>query len=130
MNTKIINRSPKKQIAIDSAHNAGCSEESFRKNPALLDLNRIKLDPTLQCRAALDQPTIDEYEQRMKAGDKFPPLVVFEIDKHYFLADGWHRYPAAQKAGLRLFPVEIRPHPAKPRRRLLRRSCLGFLLLN
>jgi len=72
-----------------------------------LPLSRIVLDKTLQCRAAVNDAIVASYAERMQAGDKFPPLAVFEIGGAHFLADGWHRHEAAVKAGLAEFPVEI-----------------------
>ena len=36
----------------------------------------------------------DEYGERMKAGEKFPPIDVFFDGKDYWLADGFHRIQA------------------------------------
>ena len=72
-----------------------------------MELSRIKVDSRLQCRANLNQATVDYYAERMKAGDKFPPLEAFEIDTELLIADGGHRHLAAVKAGLIEFPVRI-----------------------
>jgi hypothetical protein len=74
---------------------------------ANLELSRITVDADLQCRAEVDEATVTDYAGRMKAGDAFPPLVVFDVDGQCLLVDGWHRHPAALKAGLTEFPVEV-----------------------
>ena len=72
-----------------------------------LPLDSIIVDEGLQCRASVDNDTVADYVERMKAGDKFPPLVAFEDDGACLLVDGRHRHAAALKAGLTEFPVEI-----------------------
>jgi len=73
-----------------------------------LDISAIKADLSIQGRAAINQKQVDEYSDRMKAGDNFPPLVVFHFDSAYWLADGFHRHQAAGQAALTEFEVEVR----------------------
>jgi hypothetical protein len=44
----------------------------------------------------------------MKQGQEFPAVTVFRIDGKYYLADGFHRYSAAQRAGLPCIKAEIK----------------------
>lgn len=44
----------------------------------------------------------------MKAGTTFPPVVIFQDDDAYYLADGFHRYEAARLCGLDSIDVEVR----------------------
>ncbi len=67
----------------------------------------IKLDTSIQCRAALNNATVAHYSERMKAGDKFPPVIVFDVGGVLLLADGFHRHPAAELAGMELIEAEI-----------------------
>lgn len=65
----------------------------------MLELNKIKIDGNTQSRVALSETVVDEYTQAMLDGVEFPPVVVFYDGSNYWLADGFHRYFAARKAG-------------------------------
>src|SRR3990172_2809657 len=54
----------------------------------------IRLDGGTQPRAKIDQAVCDDYGERMKAGEKFPPVDVFFDGENYWLADGFHRIQA------------------------------------
>lgn len=54
----------------------------------------IRLDGETQPRAEISQTVCDEYGERMKAGDQFPPVDVFFDGEDYWLADGFHRIQA------------------------------------
>lgn len=54
----------------------------------------IRLDGDTQPREKIDQAVCDEYGERMKAGEKFPPIDVFFDGENYWLADGFHRIKA------------------------------------
>jgi hypothetical protein len=43
---------------------------------------------------------VAEYAEAMLAGDRFPPVVVFQHDGGFILADGWQRVKAACRAKL------------------------------
>ncbi len=75
---------------------------------ANLKLDCIRLDTGTQTRARIDETTVAEYAEAMKRGDKFPPVVVFESDGEFILADGFHRVKAARKARLKSILSEIR----------------------
>jgi hypothetical protein len=60
----------------------------------LLTLNIIEVED-LQSRVHPCQDTVNEYAERMAAGVKFPPVVVFHDGSGYYLADGFHRLLAA-----------------------------------
>jgi len=72
-----------------------------------LKLSTIEITD-LQARAATDPNTISEYCEAWKEGDKFPPIVVFHDGKNYFLADGFHRFFGAKKAGLLDINADVR----------------------
>lgn len=74
-----------------------------------LELNRIRVDPGVQQRVALDETKVEEYREAMEAGDVFPPLVVFQdADGVIWLADGNHRLIAAGRAGHTTVEVDVR----------------------
>jgi hypothetical protein len=64
----------------------------------LIPIKNIKQSSELQPRAKMDTAVIDEYTAAMKRGDAFPAVTVVEIDDHYYLVDGYHRFMAAQGA--------------------------------
>jgi hypothetical protein len=66
------------------------------------------MDGGTQSRAQLDWMAIDEYAAAMKDGDEFPPVIVYYDGSAYWLADGFHRVRAAEKAGLAKIAADIR----------------------
>jgi hypothetical protein len=64
-----------------------------------ISLDKIKIDGGTQSRSKIDQDVVAEYAEAMKEGAKFPDVVVFHDGSKYFLADGFHRYFAAKRAG-------------------------------
>jgi len=62
----------------------------------------------LQPRAHIKSHVVDEYAEAMKRGEHFPPIVVFNDGTTNWLADGYHRYRAAKKAGLDQITAEFR----------------------
>ncbi len=59
-----------------------------------LKLNDITIDENLNVRELLDEDTITRY---MECFEQLPPIVVFETDDGYLLADGFHRVEAAKR---------------------------------
>lgn len=72
-----------------------------------IQLDRIVADVNAQPRVALATDKIGEYVEDMQRGDEFPPLVVFQEGSEYWLADGFHRYYAAQTAQLSSFDCVV-----------------------
>jgi len=64
-----------------------------------ISLSKIVTNAGTQSRARIDENVIAEYADRMKEGDSFPPVTVFHDGLDYYLADGFHRFFAAKKAG-------------------------------
>jgi hypothetical protein len=58
----------------------------------------IRRDPDVQPRVAVDSATVDQYAEAMQDGAVFPPIDVFWDGKVYWLADGFHRVAATEKA--------------------------------
>jgi len=64
---------------------------------------------SLNAREQINDMVVAAYALQMRAGDVFPPGVVFEDeDSTLYLGDGEHRVAAARKAGQTTFPVEVR----------------------
>jgi hypothetical protein len=76
-----------------------------------LGLRQIILDPRHQCRASISDEAVDRYAEKASAGGKWdgkPPRVYQDDEKgKYWLADGWHRYKAHQKAGMKEMECEV-----------------------
>ncbi len=74
----------------------------------VLVLDRIRRDGGTQPRVAIDTDTVAGYAEDYLAGAELPPAVVFFDGKDYWLADGFHRWYARQRAGLDTMPCEVR----------------------
>ena len=73
-----------------------------------LNFDLIVVDPVLQSRAEITQEVIDEYAESMESGDEFPPIsITFDGTNHY-MTDGWHRYFAMKKLGVKTCKVVIK----------------------
>lgn len=64
-----------------------------------VNIKAIRIDGGTQSRQKLDQGVVDEYAELIKEGTEFPPISVVFDGTDYYLADGFHRLLAAQKAG-------------------------------
>jgi len=73
-----------------------------------LSLAKITLDPQCQPRVRLEDAVVDEYTQAMTEGADFPPLTVYRDGSTYWLADGFHRYRAAENAGIDPIECDVR----------------------
>ena len=65
-----------------------------------MKITQLKIELQTQSRVAINQDTVTEYADAMMDGVKFPPVTAVYDGKYYYLADGYHRYFAAKKAGL------------------------------
>jgi hypothetical protein len=65
------------------------------------------MDGGTQPRSKLSDSVVDEYAQAMADGVEFPPVDVYYDGTDYWLADGFHRIRAAQKAELAELAAEI-----------------------
>ena len=68
----------------------------------------ILIDDANHPRAEVDQQLVAEYVDAMRAGAKFPAIIVFRHGKKYLLADGRHRFEAATQLTLKTIKAEIR----------------------
>ena len=67
----------------------------------------IRIDGGTQPREAINETTVGEYAEAMTEGAEFPPLDLFFDGAEYWLADGFHRYHAANKIGLVEIPAKM-----------------------
>src|SRR2546430_554715 len=73
-----------------------------------VELSKIITDGNTQSRAQICEETVNEYVQRMDAGDYFPPVVLFFDGTDYYLADGFHRFNAAAIREQKTIEAEVR----------------------
>ena len=73
-----------------------------------LKLDQITIDAGTQTRIMMNEKTIAEYAADMTEGTQFPDVVVFASGTDYLLADGFHRFMAAQRNGWREIDAEVR----------------------
>ncbi len=70
-----------------------------KPEPTVLELAKVSADDQVQCRKNLNKEVVEEYAWHMAEGKAFPPIDVFQDGVRYILADGFHRFCAAVKAG-------------------------------
>lgn len=73
----------------------------------VLNLLAIRVDGGTQARAELNQDVVGEYAEHIREGEKFPPVTVYHDGSDYWLADGFHRYFAHQRAGIVSIEAEV-----------------------
>ncbi len=74
-----------------------------------LELSKIEIDRALQSRiGGVNGPVASDYEDAMREGVVFPPIVVFFDGDQYHLADGFHRVSAAVHLGLTTISADMR----------------------
>lgn len=85
----------------------GLSAEPIATSQEMLKLTDIIVDTDIQSRAGLNQQAVEDYAERLQAGDPFPPLTVFDVGGTLLLADGFHTHQAALEAGLHEMPAIV-----------------------
>jgi len=70
-----------------------------------IKLNEIVIDPAVAIREGTDEDTIQRY---MDNFDELPPIIVYQTDHKYLLADGFHRWAAATRLGYGDIEADIR----------------------
>jgi|GEM_PF-2041105 len=65
-----------------------------------IPLRKVRIDGDTQPRAEINLEIVTEYAEAMKSGEVFPPIETYFDGVNYWLADGFHRYHAAIKAGI------------------------------
>ena len=72
-----------------------------------LALDTIAVDAGTQVRSAINDDVVADYAERLAEGVTFPPVVVFHDGAQSYLADGFHRVLAAQRAGRDVIEAEV-----------------------
>lgn len=72
-------------------------------------LSDIAFDAGTQIRASIDQQVVGDYADAMTNGAQFPPIVLFHDGNRHYLADGFHRFLAAQRNQFRDIDADVRP---------------------
>ena len=71
-------------------------------------LDKIRLDGGTQSRAAMDLEMVAEYADNYHQEIQMPPVVIFKDPQGaLWLADGFHRWHAARRAGLERLPCQV-----------------------
>ncbi len=73
-----------------------------------IPIQSIRRDGGTQPRAAINQAVVEEYAQEMKDGAVFPPVILFNDGKDFWIADGYHRLLASESIGLSEIAAEVR----------------------
>ena len=68
----------------------------------------ITIDNDVQPRVSLNQHVVDDYRERIKAGDEFPPVVIIDDGKNKWLSDGFHRFRANKDLKRPTIKAEVR----------------------
>jgi uncharacterized ParB-like nuclease family protein len=64
----------------------------------VMNVGALVLDERLQSRTEINEATVAEYAENIKAGDDFPPVLIYFDGISYYLTDGYHRYHAHKRA--------------------------------
>jgi len=72
-----------------------------------MKLNQLTIDGGTQSRVKIIQEAVNEYAESLKGGARFPPVLVYYDGIKYYLTDGYHRYFAHQKAGIKDIEVTV-----------------------
>lgn len=84
-------------------------EGASRGTVSTVPLDAIRVEADLQPRYMMYASFIGEYADAMRAGDEFPPVVLFlDADGVYWLADGFHRFNAARVVGREVIRADVR----------------------
>lgn len=73
-----------------------------------IPISSLRLDGGTQQREHLDEQTIQDYADAMLSGATFPPIVAYSDGVDTWLADGFHRVYAAQRAKLKEIVADVR----------------------
>lgn len=72
-----------------------------------IQTNKIVTTGGTQSRVELSEAAVAEYAEAMTNGDKLPPIVVFHDGSTYWLADGFHRVMAANRAKIEWLHADV-----------------------
>lgn len=71
----------------------------------MIPLESIRIDGGTLARVDINTAVVDEYAEMI---DLLPPIIVYFDGSHHWLADGFHRYHAARKAGMIMIRADVR----------------------
>lgn len=72
-----------------------------------IPIEDVVLDERCQARADVDHDAVNEYAEAYKTGKTLPPPEVFRVSGKLYAVDGYHRIPAAFKAGIDFLRVAV-----------------------
>jgi len=72
-----------------------------------LELDKIRLDGDTQPREKILNDWVNHLTELLRDGKELKPVTVFFDGKHYWLADGFHRYHAHNNAGFKDINVDL-----------------------
>ena len=70
-------------------------------------LKDLRIDGGTQQRFEIDEPTVQQYANRMRMGDKFPEMTVLYDGSTFWLVDGFHRYHAYSRLKKNIVEVDV-----------------------
>lgn len=73
-----------------------------------LVLSSISIEGGTQARAEINPDVVNEYAAAIKDGATFPLITIYYDGAEYWLADGFHRFHAMEKAGLADIDADVR----------------------
>ncbi|MEO5376054.1 MAG: hypothetical protein H7840_17665 [Alphaproteobacteria bacterium] len=73
-----------------------------------IEIAKLRRDGGTQPRAGIHSDVVDDYAEALAEGASFPPVTVFHDGTDYWLADGFHRVGAFEKAGHATIPADVR----------------------
>jgi hypothetical protein len=100
--------------AVPARHDRAVEPKARRAKPddktTTLRIHELERDPAVNCRAGgVSDKVAAEYSEAMKAGSKFPAVIVFlDVDGKRWLADGFTRCRAVELAGGSSVLAEVR----------------------
>ena len=84
------------------------SAASYNDRPVDLSISSVRIDGGTQPRVEVSDDVVRDDAEALKAGGKFPPVLVFYDGTDYWLADGFHRYYAHTVIGRNTIAVNVR----------------------
>lgn len=73
-----------------------------------INIKAIQTDGGTQSRTAINESVVADYCDALVSGAEFPPVCVFFDGAEYWLADGFHRFHAHNKAGRASIVADVR----------------------
>ena len=65
-----------------------------------LDISEIVKEGRVHPRERLDERAVERYAEVLREGGELDPIAVCKLDGRLYLADGWHRIAAYERAGI------------------------------